>query len=804
MNKIKKDIIGGIITFIAIMIVLFLFLYTLMTKSYTKENGSIKTELLKNRTSVYRNDFGVPNIIAENNHDLFFAFGYSTAQDRLWQMDMQRRLGEGKLSEIFGDETVELDVFMKTLGINKIAEQIEQNLSLQSREVLQAYTDGINCYINQNNKKLHVEFDILNYEPEEWQIKHSLIIYRLFSWQSNLNWWTKLIATEICEKIGVAKANDLLNSTTSTGNISITNLLDKFLRLTFQSKDYYCLYSPSFNNAYVVSSEKSSSNKPVIAVDINFFMTIPSPWYQASLHSDSINVTGLTLPGIPCIMIGNNEKVAWGFSNGVIEDCDYYSEVIDTLGMNKYFFNNTWNNLSVRIEKLIIKNYAEPLEFPVYETNKGPILSNTLELKPTFDYRKDETTTNIIPLKGRHISMRWSGAETTDDILGFLLLNKSKGVIELLEALKLVQSPALQFVFCDQVNIGLKLTGLVPVRNFQNSNTVLSGTSSEYIWRNFINQESLPLIINPENNYIVTTTNKLSTTINSNSYNNTSSERINQLLNSKNYFSIEDIKNIQNDVLSINAQSLLPIILNVLQSRNNGEYYYNQSIIYLKNWDYVMSKSSISASIYNVLISRIIKNTLYNELGEPLFNKLYFSPNVPINIITRLIMENKNAWFNNLNNNDQIKTKEDIIYKSFIETLDFLKLKFGSETKNWRWADLHQIKLVHPLSNHRYLNKIFNVGPFEQSGSPTSINSSHYDYSNEFNHVFGTVSRFICDMANPDEPLSVISSGACGDPFSKNYNNQIMLLINGDYITLHNKKERIKEFNFKHLRLLPK
>jgi penicillin amidase len=804
MDKIKINIIGGITACIAIIIALCIFLYTLTTKSATKEEGTIKVEQLKNITSIYRNEFGVPHIIAENDFDLFFAFGYATAEDRLWQMDIQRRLGEGKLSEIFGDETIELDIFIKTLGIEKIAEKIEANLNPQSKEALQAYADGINYYITQNKKKLHIEFDILNYEPTPWQIKHSLIIYRLFAWQMNLNWWTDLITIEISKKIGIARTNELLSSSISSAtNISTTRTFDNLIRVITKSKNYYSLYSPSFSNSFVIGSKKSMSNKPIIAINPDFSMTIPSVWYQASLHSDNIDVTGLTMPGIPCIMIGNNEKLAWGFSNGTIDDCDYYLELIDTLGMNRYFFDNNWNNLSNRKEKVIIKN-AEPLEFLVYETNKGPILSNEVELKAIFDYRKDETSNTIIPLKGQHISIKWSGLEITDDILGFLLMNKSKSIIEIQEAIKLIKSPALQFIFCDESNIGSRLTGLAPMRSLQNSNNILPGTSSQHIWKNFINQELLPSIINPANNYIVTTTSRLSTKLDFNSYNNTSFERMTQLLNSKELLSIEDVKNIQNDVLSINAQTLLPIILNILEHRNNNEYYYDQSIIYLKNWNYLVEKSSIPASIYNVLIFKIIKNTLNDELGDALFEKLCFIPNLPINIITKLITENKNSWFNDLNNNNQIETKEDIIYRSFIETLDFLKSKLGPETKNWRWTGLHQLTLTHPLSNNKHLNKIFNVGPFEQNGSSTSINSSHYDYSNPFDQVFGTASRFFCDMIDPNNSFSIISSGACGDPFSRNYKNQITLLINGDYITLNNQKEIIKSSGFKHLKLLPK
>ena len=804
MNETKKNIVGGIITFTVIMIVLSIFLYTLITKSSTKEKGTIKVEQLTNTVSIYRDRFGVPHIIAENDNDLFFAFGYSTAQDRLWQMDIQRRLGEGKLSEIFGNETVELDVFMRTLGIETIAEKIEQNLSQQSREILQAYTNGINYYINENKKKLQVEFDILNYDPDPWQIKHSLIIYRLFAWHMSSNWWTDLITTEMCQKIGILKTNSLFNSSIgSIGNISVTTVLDNLIRITTKSREYYSLHSPSLGSSYAVSSQKSESNKSVLAINFDFLMNVPSAWYQASLHSRDINVIGLTLPGIPCIMIGNNEKTGWGFSNGTIDDCDYYSETVDTLGINNYFFNNTWHRLSIKQEKVIVKQ-SEPLEFSVYSTNKGPIISNAIELKPSFDYREDIISNKIIPLRGDHISIKWSGTEITDDILGFLLLNKSQNIIELQEALKLIQSPALQFIFCDESNIGSKLTGLVPIRSFSNSNIVLSGNSPEYIWKNFITHESLPLTINPVNKYIVTAPNKLSTKIDFNTYNNSSSERITQLLNSKELVSIEDVKNIQNDVLAHNAQILLPIILNILESKNDNDYYYSQSITYLKNWDYLMKKSSIPALIYNTLIFKILKNTLADDLGDKLFEKLCFIPTLTNNIISQLITGNSGSWFDDLNILNQVETKNEIIYRSFIETLNFLKSELCSETKNWRWAELHQLTLTHPLSNYKHLNKIFNVGPFEQNGSITSINSSYYDYSIPFKQVTGVSARFICDMANPYSSLSIISSGACGDPFSKNYNNQTALLIDGYYITLYNQKEIIISSNFKHLKLLPK
>ena len=807
MNKTKKIIIGGAITILIFVIAVSIFLYILITKSIPATEGNIRLEGLRSEVSVYRNEYGVPQIIAENEHDLMFAFGYSVAQDRLWQMDMQRRLGEGKLSEIFGEETLELDALFRTIGLSRIAAEIEKNLSKESQDILQAYADGINAYIKENKKKLQIEFDLLGYEPEKWEIKHSLIILRLFSWQMNLSWWTDISNTEIIKKIGETKAADILNYSAHTANLasSYSEFADNMISLNRQAENLFGLSSFAGSNAWVISGEKSETGHPMIANDPHLLLAVPSVWYQVSLHTNDMNVTGLSVPGIPGIIIGNNGKTSWSVTNGMVDDCDFFSETIDSLGLNKYFYENSWNSLEVINEKIKIKK-SEPLDFPIYYTNKGPIISNFMGLKGFYEYNKQNLPIKEIgPIKGNQVSMKWSGFESSDEILGLFLLNKSKGIIEIQDAIKHIKSPALNFVFCDESNIGYKLGGLIPIRSHSMSYSILPGNASEYLWRGFVSYEDLPSITNPDDKFIVSANNKISASyyISSLWENPARYDRITQLLKTKNKFSVEDMQKIQSDVISSNAKILLPIFINALEKKNNNDFYYTQALTYLKNWDCSMDKSSISASIFNVLCSKILRNILVDDLGEDLFEKFCFIAIQPINAITRIITENKSIWFDNTNTPGVLETRDDVIYNSFIESLDFLKAKLGPETKNWRWAELHKLTLKHPFSKQKPLDKVFNLGPFETDGTNTTINCGYYDFNNPFNQVYGPSSRFICDMSNPNYSYSVISSGISGQPFSRYYGDQINLMIAGKYILLSNSQEKIQTSGFKLLKLLP-
>ncbi len=809
MNKTKKIIVGSAITLVVLLVAITIFLYILLTKSIPETEGHTNLEGLKSEVNVFRNEYGIPHIIAGNDHDLMFTLGYTTAQDRLWQMDLQRRLGEGKLSEIFGEETLEIDALMRTIGFGRIANNIKNNLSKESLDILQAYADGVNAYINKNRKKLQIEFDLLGYDPEPWKIEHSLIILRLFAWQMSLGWWSDLVNSDIIKKIGVTKAGDIIPEAANSSSAiysSRDNLSEDMMKTTMFIKKVFGVSSLAGSNAWVLSGQKSTTGHPILANDPHLILSAPSVWYQVSLHSPDMDVTGLSLPGIPGVIIGSNGKTSWGITNGMVDDCDFFSETTDSLGLNKYSYDNSWNNLTIINEKIAIKN-STPIDYIIYCTNKGPIISNFTDIKVSYDFRKQNLRIREAqPPKGKQVSMRWCGFETSDEILGLYMLNKSRSVIEIEEAIKHIKSPALNFLYCDDVNIGQKLCGLVPIRNYSSAHTILPGTTSEYSWKGFISYPDLPSSSNPDQKFIASANYKFNSSFYiSNLWENDARfNRITELLNSKDKFSLEDMQKFQTDDISLNAKILLPVLISILEKYNKNDYYYSQSLTYLKNWDCSMDKSSISASIFNVLCFRILKNTIADELGDDLFSKFCFVAFVPTNAITKLITENKTSWFDDVNTPGRFETMDEIINKSMMEAIEYLKSNLGGETKNWRWGELHKLTLKHPFSKQKPLDKIFNIGPYETDGTNTTINCGYFDFNDPYCQVIGPSARFTVDMSNPQLSYSVISSGVSGQPFSLFYSDQIKLMLEGNNIMLNNSRDKIESSGYKRLHLMPK
>jgi len=783
-------------------------LYKLLTKSIPELEGSLNLEGISAETKIFRNEYGIPHIVADNNSDLMFALGYATAQDRLWQMDIQRRIGEGKLSEIFGEETIDIDALMLTIGFRRMAENLEKNLSNESRRMLQSYTDGINAYIKNNRNKLQIEFDILQYEPEPWEIKHSLIILRLFAWQMNQGWRSDLISSEIISKIGAGKAADILSGTIYSQEIYFSqqkSIAKDIADISASIEKKSGLSNFSMGNAWVISGEKSANKHPIIANDIHLFYSAPSAWYQTSLHSPDMDVTGLSIPGIPGILIGHNGKTAWGFTNGLIDDCDFYSETLDSLGLNKYLYQNSWNNLTIITEKIKIKN-SSPVDYTVYMTNNGPVISAFREARAIYDYRKlNHRLKEMVPPKEKQVSMRWCGFETSDEILGLFLLNKSKSIIEIEEALKAIKSPSMNFVFCDKENIGQKLCGLAPIREKTPLNSVFSGGVTATQWKGFVNYSELPHFVNPLEKIIVSANSKSNSLSNISSFwdNPSRHNRISEQLNSKNNFTIEDFQKLQTDKISTEARILLPVFINVLEKQNSKDFYFSEALTYLKNWDCSIDKSSISATILNTFSYHLLKNILTDDLGDTLLEQYFSLPTAPGTALLKIISENKTAWFDDVNTPGKLETMDEIIIKSMIESIEFLKKSLTTETKNWRWSELHSLTIKHPLSSSRPLEKIFNLGPFGTDGSNTTIALGAFDYRIPFMDILGPVARFTCDMSNPQYSYSVISTGSSGQPFSRFYSDQTKLLLEGKNIILGNSTFEIESSNFKKLIIRP-
>lgn len=798
MNKNKVIFIGSFFSIIIIIIISFIFLYKLVMKSLPKNEGSIKLNGIKNEITIYRNDYGIPQIIANDEYDLFFSYGYVSAQDRLWQMDILRRIGEGRLSEIFGTKTIDIDALMKAIGINRTANKISTNLSPQSRKMLQAYSDGINEFIKKNRKKLPLEFDFLKYEPEQWKPEHSIIILRLFSLFTHSSFINKIIEHNIIEKVGTERANELLN--TNYQNFTPINNKELFYKL-FNISQEICFFTgfyPSFENySLVVSNFKSKNRAPILASNFYSLSTIPSIWYEVSLHSNTFDVSGLGIPGIPAILIGNNGYSSWSISNLYNDNCNFTIEQIDSIGFNKYKHDNNWLNLKINTEKIYLNDFSS-IDFSIYETAEGPIISNFEEPKISIEY-KNENKHDIeaTPIKGEHISFKWVGNEVSDDLLGFYLLLNSKTIIEQEEAIKHIKVPALNFCLCDKNNIGVKTTGFIHQKSSLSS-TTLDGLKN--VSTSAINDLSnSPITVNPSNGYLLSTKNDFSQYVANQFY---LSERLKFLIEQKNELSLEDIQNIQDDIYSPITKLILPYVMNILEKNPDIEYF-KQIYTYFKNWDCIMDKSSISATIYNTFIYYLCKNTLEDELGSDLLLEFTKNPTTSIENTLLNITKKFNIWFDNINTKQKVETMEDIYIISLKNAIQHLKNNLGAEPKNWIWAELHKIYFIHYFGNIKELQPIFNIGPFDLNGRSLSINCDKNYNNSKFYHEISLTAKYICDMSDPQKSFVVISTGISGQPLSPFYSNQVKLLLENKFIPISINPSIIKNSSFKKITIIP-
>ncbi|MFQ6114919.1 MAG: penicillin acylase family protein, partial [bacterium] len=328
----------GIFSFVVIIIITIAILcYHLLTNSLPKASGSITLDVLGSPVKVYRDEFGVPHIFAENERDLLIASGYTMAQDRLWQMDWNRRVASGRLSELFGEATTESDKFLRVWGFARTAKEIVKILSPESRMALEAYAEGVNAFIKDHQNRLPLEFSVLKYKPEEWKIEDSIAYIRLMAWRLSFSWYADIVLGQLVEKLGRNKAREIFPGFPEQGPFIISSNskpfwteCQQFLKSGLELRNFLGIRGAVLgSNSWVVSGEKSACGKPLLANDPHLELTTPSIWYEMHLSGGDINVAGVALPGSPGIVIGHNQKIAWGLTNGMVDDADFYVEKLN-------------------------------------------------------------------------------------------------------------------------------------------------------------------------------------------------------------------------------------------------------------------------------------------------------------------------------------------------------------------------------------------------------------------------------------------------------------------------------------------
>jgi penicillin G amidase len=812
-----KVTIGIILSLIIIFIVGGHIFYNSLLESLPVYEGELKAPSLKSEVKIYFDSLAVPYILAENDEDVAFALGYLHASERMFSMDMIRRAGEGRLSEILGVETLPFDKMFRTVGLSRTAEIIKSKMNPEALKLLEAYSRGVNFYLDEKKNKYPVEFDVLGYQPEEWKPEHSIIVIRMMAWELNLGWWTDLTFTELVQKLGEEKVKEILPGYPENAPTIIPADIKKFAQINSNFIETDKAFRKFIgmtgthlgSNNWVVNSQMSASGKPIIANDPHLAYRAPGIWYAAVIKSPGWNTAGVTLPGVPGIVIGKNDNISWTLTNIMTDETDFYIETLDS-SRTKYLFDEKWNDLVIVEDTIYTKDgIKEPIE--IKYTHRGPIISN---IHPyNFVYNQDESTYPPI-------SMRWLGNECSDEMDAFLKINKAKNWSEFKSAVEEFNIPGQNFVYADRDgNIGYVFGGTLPIRNDNATTFVFDGSDSKNDWKGFVPRNELPYLFNPTQNYIATANNKVMKDFKYHITNlwepSSRIERITELLQARGKHSVEDYMKYQEDILSPYAKQIVPYIIYAFQDAEVKDKNLSQSLQLLREWNYEMEKYQQAPAIFLTFFDKLMKNIYMDEMGEDLFNQYVFLANVPYRNIPELLQNPFSDWYNDVKKNER-KTRDDVIRESLNDALDELENKLGKDVKDWQWGNLHTVTFKHAFAGVSWIiDEVVNIGPYEISGDGTTIFNTEYAFSESiekyplfrhepFDCELGPSMRFIYDFAKPDEFYLILTTGQSGNIFSDHYKDQTELFLNGKYMKIRTDESPITSQGKSLLRLLPK
>lgn len=795
--------IAGSATILIIVVIASAIFNIMLKKSLPDYEGEVESLNIKSKIEIYRDSSAVPYIVAQNDEDAAFGLGYVHAQERLFQMDILRRSAEGRLSEVFGSKTLPFDKMFLTVGIKRFATQNISKLNPQALRVLTAYSNGVNEYIHKHSSKLPIEFDVLNYTPYDWKPEHSLMVIRMMAWNLNVSWWTDFAFIKLIKALGEEKVKEIYPDYPENAPFvipSANELKDVHTDIADVDKEFREFLgvqgSHIGSNSWVVNGKMSKSGKPIIANDPHLGYSMPGFWFAAVIKAPNWDAAGVTIPGTPCIAIGKNNFISWAFTNIMADDADFYMETLDEK-KQKYFYDQEWHPLRTINEVIKVKDSTD-VSLEIKLTHRGPLIDNAHPFN--FVYRGDKN-------KLKYVSMRWSGNDFSDELYSLLSINKAKNFGEFKQAIQSFSVPGQNFVYGDkQGNVGYVFGARLPLRESNSPTMIFDGTNTNNDWKGYIPFSELPVLYNPEENFIATANNKTASNFPfhiSNIWEPASRIiRIKELLRSKEKHSDEDFMNYQTDQFSPYAREITKEIIESFEGVKIKDKNLQLTLDLFKKWDCKIDKGSQTAAIYEVFLVQFFQNVFLDKMGSSLYNDFVTVANIPYRSIEKLMATPNSDWFD-IKKTTPREDKKANIRRSLADALTYLESRLGNNITFWQWGSLHNGLFKHTFADaSSYLDNKLNVGPFEIGGDGTTIFNTEYSFNTEatgyssvdhkpFENYLGPSMRFIYDFAQPDDFYLVLTAGQSGNVLSSHYKDQFDMWLSGNYLRINTKLENI-------------
>ncbi|MFP3917295.1 penicillin acylase family protein [Lysinibacillus telephonicus] len=739
--------------------------------------GEVIVSILDDDVMVTRDGTGVPHIEANSDADLYRAQGYVQAQDRLFQMDLARRQASGTLAEVVGESAVESDKFFRTFSLRNAAEKSWEGYNENSKQILQWYAEGVNAFINEvkGTSKLSYEFKLLGYEPEEWTPIDSLTIGKYMAYDLGGNWSLQAFNHWALQNFTEEQVKELIINYPEDAKTIIEANLENPIEVAGAFNTDLLPNEFNGSNNWVVSGERTESGKPLLADDPHLGLGTPSIWYQMHLQSPEQNVSGVIFPGVPGIILGHNEKIAWGVTNVGPDVQDLYIETPNPDNPTQFKYDGKWEQAEVRKEPIKIKG-GKTIDYEVVVTRHGPVISD-------FVFEEEQPTAVF--------SMQWTALESTQELQAVIGYNKASNWEEFEKALEDFKAPAQNFVFAStDGTIAYKANGNIPIRKAGDGQFPVPGDSSEYGWEGYIPYEELPTVINPEEGYIVTANNKIIG--DEYPYHITNYwappyryERIVEMIESVKKgqtdedgeviegLTVGDMQGMQSDKKNLQAEEFLPHILTSIK-KMDSEGKYEDIVKLLEEWELFDNKDEGAPLVFNLLMTEIQDTLFEDAMPEDVYEMMPGKFQITDQLLRDAYAGNEGVWVSEAGGVDEL------VYHSFETTIAEITKKYGAKVSKWTWGSYNKLTFDHPLSGvSEYLATYLNPEKLSVGGSKVTVQAASEDGEGNVNH--GASWRFVADLSDLSSAYHMVAPGQSGHVKSKWYDNQISNWVYGRY-----------------------
>jgi penicillin amidase len=784
--------------------------------------GELALPGLQQPVEVQRDPWGVPHIFASSLPDLMVAQGFVHGQERLFQMEINRRTAAGRMSEILGEVALPLDRWVRTLTLQRVAEFEYGLLDENTRTLLQAYANGVTAAMQHGPQP--VEFTLLRHRPEPWSVVDSLSWIKMMAWGLSVNWESELLRARLIERLGPEKAAELDPDYRADWPtvLPIRDFSGLGTRALAQAEAARPFSGPSpyagvGSNNWVVHGQRTASGKPLLANDMHLMLSIPSIWYENHLHCPELQVTGVSFPGLPGVLAGHNGRVAWGFTNGFPDVQDLYMERTRRTadGGLEVEYNGAWEAGQVLRERIPVKG-QQPVEHEVLVTRHGPVINSL-----------------AVELCGETpLALRWTALEPNTMIAGLLAMNQAQDVHSFHQALRHWHTPVQNIVYADiHGDIGYTLPGRIPIRRKGDGQVPVPGWTDAYEWERYIPFEDLPHTINPPEGYVASANNRVvgdaypyylgRETISADR-----ALRIHELLAAEPVLDITSFERMHTDLVCPSARRLTA----ALDGLHSEEPHLQVLLERLRDWDGRLGADSVEAAVYEVFYRRLLYLLLSDRLDEFVLQK---DPNAAgrleatrsdlterylgkgptplleessiygfraLEWLLALLEQPQSPWYDLGGGQD----RQAVLLAALADTQRYLQARLGAEIENWRWGELHRLLLAHTLGSVEAIGVCTNRGPYPIGGDQNTVwaTGTHL-HRPEGQDIVGPPYRMIIDLGNLANSQSVLLPGQSGRPGTPHYDDQIEDWFNGRYHPMLFSEQQLAEVALEVLRLLP-